>query len=146
VLLHKLWPDADAFFDEIFKNYIKSMAKPTTIDEYIGTFPKDIQAKLEQVRATVKEAAPGATEVISYGIPAFKLSGMVVWFGAHTNHIGFYPRGSGIEAFQKELSGYKNAKGSVQFPFDKPLPLDLITRMVKFRVAENLRKLERKKK
>jgi uncharacterized protein YdhG (YjbR/CyaY superfamily) len=116
------------------------MAKPTTIDEYIGTFPPDIQVKLEQVRATVKEAAPGAIEVISYGIPAFKLNKMIVWFGAHTNHIGFYPRGSGIEVFQKELSGYKSGKGSVQFPFDKPLPLELIANMVKFRVMENLRR------
>jgi uncharacterized protein YdhG (YjbR/CyaY superfamily) len=116
------------------------MAKPTTIDEYIATFPKETRAKLEQVRTAIKNEAPGAAEVISYSIPAFKLKGMLVWFGAHTNHIGFYPRGSGIEEFQEELAGYKHAKGSVQFPLDKPLPLHLIGKIVRFRVAENLGK------
>jgi len=121
------------------------MAKPTTIDEYIATFPKETQAKLEQVRTVIKNEAPGATEMISYSIPAFKLKGMLVWFGAHTNHIGFYPRGSGIEKSQKEFAGYKHAKGSVQFPLDKPLPLDLIGKIVRFRVAENLEKRLKKK-
>lgn len=116
------------------------MSKPTTIDEYIATFPKDVRVKLQQVREAIKAAAPGAAEVISYSIPAFKLNGMLVWFGAHTNHIGFYPRGSGIEKFEKELAGYKYAKGSVQFPINKPMPVDLINKMVKFRVAENLSK------
>jgi len=120
------------------------MAKPTTIDAYIETFPMDVQAKLRQVRAALKQAAPDATEVISYGIPAYKQNGMLVWFGAHTNHIGFYPRGSGIEEFKKELSGYKSAKGSVQFPLDGPMPLDLIAKIVKFRIAENLQKIKRK--
>ena len=122
------------------------MAKPTNIDEYIKSFPKDIQTLLEQFRLTVKKNAPQATEVISYGIPAFKLNGMLVWFAAHTAHIGFYPRVSAIEAFKKELSIYKGAKGSVQFPFDKPLPLGLIKKIVKFRVQENLLRVKTKKK
>ena len=122
------------------------MKKPVNIDEYIAGFPKDIQAKLEQVRATVKKAAPGAEEIISYGIPAFRQNGLLVWFGAHTAHIGFYPRVSAMEAFKKELSIYKGAKGSVQFPFDKSLPLALISKIVKFRVAENSQKSLAKKK
>lgn len=122
------------------------MKKPINIDEYISGFPKEIQKMLEQFRATIKEAAPKAEEVISYGIPALKLNGILVWFGAHTNHIGFYPRASAIEAFKKELSIYKGAKGSVQFPLDKPLPLGLIKKIVKFRVIENLKKSQSKNK
>lgn len=113
------------------------MTKPKNIDEYIAGFPSDIQEILELLRTTIKNVAPQATETISYGMPAFKLNGMLVWFTAHSKHIGFYPRASGIAAFKKELSIYKNAKGSVQFPLDKPLPLDLIITMVKFRVQEN---------
>ena len=116
------------------------MKKPITTDEYISGFPKETQKILEQLRATIKKAAPKADEVISYGMAAFKLNGMLVWFAAHTNHIGFYPSPSGIEAFKKELSIYKGAKGSVQFPLEKPLPLGLITKIVKFRVTENLQK------
>ena len=122
------------------------MKKPINTDEYISGFPKETQKILEQLRATIKKAAPKADEVISYSIPAFKLNGMLVWFAAYSNHIGFYPRGSGIEAFKKELSIYKGAEGSVQFPLDKPLPLELITQIVKFRVAENLQKAKTKKK
>ena len=122
------------------------MPKPTTIDEYIAAYPADTQKRLEQIRAIVNKAAPEATEVISYGLPAFKLQGMLVWFAAHTHHIGLYPRASGITAFKKELSIYKSAKGSVQFPNDKPLPLALITRIVKFRVKENMEKADMKKK
>jgi uncharacterized protein YdhG (YjbR/CyaY superfamily) len=122
------------------------MKKPVDIDEYIESFPKEIQKLLQQVRATVKKAAPKADEAISYSMPAFKMDGILVWFAAHTNHIGFYPGASGIKAFKKELSDYKNAKGSVQFPFDKRLPLALITKMVKFRVAENQQKASLKKK
>lgn len=96
------------------------------------------------MRLTIKKAAPQAKEKISYGIPAFTLNGMLVWFAAFKNHIGFYPRTSAIVAFKKELSAYKRAKGSVQFPFDQPLPLPLISRMVKFRVKENLAKLKKK--
>jgi uncharacterized protein YdhG (YjbR/CyaY superfamily) len=122
------------------------MTKPKDIDEYIAVHPKEIQKLLKEFRATIKKAAPTANEVISYGMPAFKLNGMLVWFAAHTKHIGFYPRVSGIERFKKELSIYKGAKGSVQFPFDKPLPLGLVTKIVKFRVNENLEKEKAKKK
>ncbi len=122
------------------------MSKPINIDEYIASFPKETQKILSQFRATVKKAAPQAVEVISYGIPAFKLNGLLVWFGAHTNHIGFYPRASGIEMFKKELAAYKSAKGSVRFPLDKPLPLALITKIVKFRVNENNERIKPKKK
>jgi len=116
------------------------MTKPKDIDEYMANYPEEIQHLLLQVRATVKKTAPAAKEVISYGMPAFKLNGMLVWFAAHSKHIGFYPGASGIEAFKEELSIYKNAKGSVQFPFDKPLPLALITKIVKFRETENMQK------
>lgn len=116
------------------------MAKAKDIDEYITGYPEEIQKTLEQLRATIKKAAPKAEETISYGIPAFKLNGILVWFAAHSKHVGFYPRGSGIEAFKNELSIYKGAKGSVQFPLDKRLPLGLITKIVKFRVTENLQK------
>ena len=111
-----------------------------SIDEYIATFPKDIQKILEELRATIKAAAPDAEEKISYQMPTFFLNGNLVHFAAFKKHIGFYPTPSGIEAFQKELSAYEGAKGSVQFPLDKPMPLKLITRIVKFRVAENLKK------
>ena len=118
------------------------MTKAKDIDEYIATYPEEIQERLEQLRAIIQKAAPQATEVISYGMPAFKLNGMLVWFGAHTKHIGFYPMASGIKVFKKELSIYKGAKGSVQFPIDKPLPLALITKIVKYRVKENLQKVK----
>jgi uncharacterized protein YdhG (YjbR/CyaY superfamily) len=122
------------------------MAKPATIDEYIATFPAEVQLLLHQVRNCIKAAAPQATEMISYSVPAFKLNGMLVWFAAHSRHIGLYPRASAIEAFKEELSVYKGAKGSVQFPFDKPLPLALISRIVEFRLAENMQKVKLKKK
>ena len=111
-----------------------------SIDEYIATFPKDIQKILEELRTTIKEAAPGAEEKISYQLPTFFLNGNLVHFAAFKKHIGFYPTPSGIEAFQKELSVYEGAKGSVQFPIDEPMPLKLIRRIVKFRVAENIKK------
>src|SRR5260221_11502423 len=104
------------------------MKKPIDFNEYITCFPKETQQLLEQLRATILKVAPKAEEVISYGMPAFKLNGMLVWFAAYSKHIGFYPKASGIEAFKKELSVYKNAKGSVQFPLGKPLPLTLITK------------------
>jgi len=119
--------------------------KPANTDEYISRFPEETQKLLEQLRKTIKAAAPQAQEVISYAMPAFKLNGMLVWFAAHTAHIGFYPRASGIEAFATELSGYKMSKGAVQFPMDSPLPLRLITKIVKFRVAENLQRAKTKK-
>ncbi|RPI70828.1 MAG: hypothetical protein EHM47_11410 [Ignavibacteriales bacterium] len=110
--------------------------KFNTIDEYISTFPDNIQKILEDVRQTIKSAAPNAEEAISYQIPTFKLNGNLVHFAAFKNHIGFYPAPSGQEAFKKELSVYKSGKGSVQFPIDKPMPLKLITKIVKYRVKE----------
>lgn len=124
---------------------ITTVIKPANTDEYISRFPEETQKLLEQLRKTIKAAAPQAQEVISYAMPAFKLNGMLVWFAAHTAHIGFYPRASGIEAFATELSGYKMSKGAVQFPMDSPLPLRLITKIVKFRVAENLQRAKTKK-
>jgi len=118
----------------------------TNIDEYISGFPEEIQILLEQVRATIKQAAPEAEEAIKYAMPTFVLNGNLVHFAAFKNHIGFYPVPSGIEAFKKELSVYKGAKGSVQFPLNQPMPLELITKIVKFRVDENLRKAKAKKK
>ena len=111
-----------------------------TVDGYIKTFPKDVQSILQRMRRTISEAAPEAVEAISYQIPTFKLNGNLVWFAAFKKHIGFYPTMSGIEAFKKELSPYKRAKGSVQFPLDKPIPYDLVKRIVMFRVKENLKK------
>ena len=118
----------------------------TTIDEYIATFPADVQAILQKVRATIRKSAPKAEEAISYQMPTFKLNGNLVHFAAFKNHIGFYPVPSGIEKFKKELSAYKGAKGSVQFPLDKPIPYGLIGRIVKFRVKENLEKAKAKRK
>jgi uncharacterized protein YdhG (YjbR/CyaY superfamily) len=116
------------------------------IDNYIAGFPGDTQKRLEQLRATIIKAAPGAEEVISYQMPAYKYHGMLVFFAGYKNHIGFYPGASGIATFKKELSVFKGAKGSVQFPLDKPLPLQLITRIVAFRVKENLKRKEAKAK
>jgi uncharacterized protein YdhG (YjbR/CyaY superfamily) len=113
-------------------------ATKNDIDEYIAGFPYDTQKFLEQLRTTITKAAPEAEEVISYKIPAYKFHGMLVYFAGYNNHIGFYPTPSGIEKFKDELSFFKNAKGSVQFPLDKPLPVDLITKIVVFRVQENL--------
>jgi uncharacterized protein YdhG (YjbR/CyaY superfamily) len=116
-----------------------------SIDEYIATFQADIQKILQEVRAIIKAAAPDAEEKISYQMPTFTLNGgNLVHFAAFKNHIGFYPTPNGIEAFQKELSVYKGAKGSVQFPIDKPMPLKLISRIVKFRVAESTQKAKLK--
>ena len=110
-----------------------------TIDEYIKAFPPNVQSILEEMRETIRKAAPEAIEAISYQIPTFKLNGNLVHFAAFKNHIGFYPTSSGIEAFKKELSPYKGAKGSVQFPKDKPIPYDLVKKIVEFRVKENLK-------
>src|SRR6476469_2494291 len=120
-------------------------AKPETIDAYIAGFPTGIQKMLQQVRATIKKAAPQAAETIKYAMPTFTLNGNLVHFAAFKNHIGFYPAPMGIEAFKKELSVYKSAKGSVQFPIDKPMPLHLISRIVKFRVKHNMEKSQKKK-
>ena len=109
-----------------------------SIDEYIATFPEDIQALLEAVRATIKASAPDAEERISYQMPTFALNGNLVHFAAHKNHIGFYPTSSGIEAFKDELSKYEGTKGAVRFPISQPLPMELISKIVQFRVTENL--------
>lgn len=119
---------------------------PRNIDEYIVGFPLDIQEILKQIRDTIKEAAPDAEEAIKYQIPTFILKENLVHFAAFKNHIGFYPTPSGIREFQDELSAYQCAKGSVQFPLDKPMPLDLITRIVKFRREEAQAKATNKKK
>lgn len=110
------------------------------IDQYIAAFPKDIQKLLKQMRTTIRKAAPKAEEAIRYAIPTFVLNGNLVHFAAFKNHIGFYPAPQGIEEFKKELSEYEGSKGTVKFPLDKPLPLDLIAQIVKFRVAQNLEK------
>jgi uncharacterized protein YdhG (YjbR/CyaY superfamily) len=114
-------------------------ANPTTIDEYISGFPPDVQAILQKIRATIRAAAPQAQEKIAYRMPTFTLNGNLVHFAAFKKHIGFYPVPSGIEKFKAELSEYEGGKGSVQFPLDKPIPYTLISRIVKFRVAENLK-------
>ncbi len=110
------------------------------VDEYIVFQPMEVREKLEQLRQAIKKAAPQADESISYMMPAYKFHGVLVYFGAYKNHIGFYPTGRGISAFQKELSNYEGSKGAVRFPIDKPLPLGLINKIVKFRVKENLEK------
>ena len=116
------------------------------IDEYIARFPSDVRKILERVRRTIRKAAPEAEEAISYQIPTFKLKGNLVHFAAWKEHIGFYPTSSGIRKFKKELSAYEGAKGTVKFPMDEPMPLDLIARIVKFRVRENLERAAAKKK
>jgi len=116
-----------------------------SIDEYIATFPEETQKILQKLRETIKACAPQAEEKISYQMPTFALKGNnLVHFAAFKNHIGFYPTPSGIEAFKQELAGYEGAKGSVQFPIDEPLPLELIGKIVRFRVTENLKNDERK--
>jgi uncharacterized protein YdhG (YjbR/CyaY superfamily) len=117
----------------------------STIDEYIQTFPKDVQIILEQIRAAIKEAAPYAEETISYQIPTFKSNGNLVHFAAFKNHIGFYPAPRSKEAFKKELAAYKGGKGTIQFPLDKPIPIELIRKIVKYRVEENSEKINKKK-
>ncbi len=110
---------------------------PKNIDEYIAAFPKDIQEILQKIRLTVRQAAPQAKEAIKYQMPTFVQKGNLVHFAAFKNHIGFYPTPSGIESFKEELSGYKGAKGSVQFPLDQPIPYDLIRRIVEYRLEKD---------
>ncbi len=133
----------------LFKKYIfhTAMTKNNPdVDNYIAGFPIEIQKLLEEMRQTIRKAAPDAEEKIGYGIPTFTLNGNLVHYAAFKNHIGFYPAPRGLEAFKEELSGYKGAKGSVQFPFDKPLPLDLVAKITKYRIEQNLAKTETKKK
>ena len=116
----------------------------SSIDEYIAAFPEETQKILEELRAVIKAVVPEAKEKISYQMPTFFLEGNLVHFAAFKNHIGFYPAPRGIEAFKDELVVYKGAKGSVQFPLDQPMPLDLISRIVQYRAAENLQKAAQK--
>lgn len=110
------------------------------IDAYIATFPAAIQKQLKNMRAIIKEAAPEATEVISYGMPAYKQNGMLVYFAGYKAHIGFYPTASGIKHFLPKIQAYKHSKGAVQFPLDQPLPKNLIQEIVAFRITETARK------
>ena len=120
---------------------------PNTIDEYIAGFPADTQTILNQVRFTIRQAAPDAAESIGYGMPAYKLNGKpLVYFAGFKNHIGFYATPTGQSEFAKELAKYKQGKGSVQFPLDQPMPLDLIFQIVEFRVIENMEKAKAKKR
>lgn len=107
------------------------------VDAYIDGYPPEVQSRLRKMRETIARLAPTATETISYGIPTFKLHGNLVHYAGYANHVGFYPGGAGIAAFQEEIAGYKSAKGSVQFPHARPLPLALVKKIVKYRVAQN---------
>lgn len=122
-----------------------SAGSPGGVDDYISRFPPDIAAILQKVRETIRTAAPEAEEAIKYQLPTFVYNGNLVHFGGFKTHVGFYPTPSGINAFKKELSKYKGAKGSVQFPIDKPIPYSLIAKIVKYRLKENSRKPPRKK-
>lgn len=117
---------------------------PKSIDDYIDRYPQKVQDLLKQMRRTIQKAAPQAREKISYRIPTYTLNGNLVHFGAFKGHVSFFPTSSGISAFEKELSAYKTSRGTVQFPIDKPLPLALVSRIVKFRVKESLGKLKKK--
>ena len=123
---------------------MKSTAQPTSIDDYILSFPPHVQELLQQVRAVIKQAAPDAVETISYQMPLFKYHGRLVYFAAHTNHIGLYPMASGIEKFKKELATYEISKGTVRFPLDQPIPSKLIAKIITFRAAENSMKAKLK--
>lgn len=117
---------------------IKSATTPENVDEYIASFPALTKKMLKQLRAIIKKNVPKVEESIGYRMPAYKYHGVLVYFAGYKNHIGFYPAPQGIEKFKKELSVYKGAKGSVQFPLDQPLPVQLISKIVKFRAKENL--------
>ena len=122
------------------------MVRNPEIDQYISNFPEETQRRLEQMRELIRNTVPEAKESMKYAIPTFELSGNLVHFAGYKTHIGFYPAPSGLTAFQEELGGYKRAKGSVQFPLDSPLPLELIRKIVEYRVQENLEKATVKKK
>ena len=121
-----------------------SKIAPSNVDEYIATFPKEVKQLMEDMRRAIKTAAPDAEEMISYAMPAYKQYGILVYFAAYKNHIGLYALPTGHQAFKTELSVYKTGKGSVQFPLDKPLPLSLIKKIVKFRVKENIERVNLK--
>ncbi len=119
---------------------MRSRKIPRSIDEYIGAFPEDVRRRLQELRATIRAAAPDAEERISYRMPAFYMAGNLVYFAAFKDHIGFFPTASGVAAFKRDLISYQTTKGTVRFPLDRPLPLKLVIRIVKFRVAENMKK------
>ena len=125
---------------------MESGIKFKTVDEYIAVFPAKTKTLLKQMRAAVKAAAPAAEEVISYNMPALKQNGMLVFYAAYKEHIGFYPTASGIANFKKEIANYKSSKGAIQFPINEPLPLDLVKKITQFKVAENTEKASAKKK
>ena len=116
------------------------MEKHAAVDKYIRSFPPDVQRTLQQIRQTIRSAAPEAEETISYQMSAFKLNGVLVYYAAFKDHVSLFPTGSGIEAFKAELASYKTSKGTVQFPLDKPVPLDLVRRIVELRVKEDREK------
>ena len=123
----------------------KAKVVPETVDQYIAAFPADVKKRMQQLRKTIKAAAPKADELISYQMPGYKYFGMLVYFAAFKNHIGFYPGAGGILEFYKMLASFKSAKGSVQFPHDRPIPFDIISKIVKFRVKQNEEKISLKK-
>lgn len=125
---------------------MEASRKFKTVEEYIAAFPDDIQEILQGLRNTIRQVAPGAEEVISYNMPGFRQDGMLVWYAANKEHIGFYPTGSPIVAFKEELKKYKTSKGAIQFPIGKPIPKTLVKNIVKFRVSENTAKAKAKKK
>ena len=116
------------------------MKKHASVEDYIAALPADARSKVKSLRTVIRQAAPGAEEVISYNMPAFKWNGMLVWYGAHTEHVGLYPKASAITAFKDELAGYKTSKGAIQFPIKKPIPTALVKKIVKFRIEENARR------
>ena len=123
----------------------KTKVVPETVDQYIAAFPADVKKRMQQLRKTIKDAAPKADELISYQMPGYKYFGMLVYFAAYKNHIWFYPGAGGVLEFYKKLSSFKSAKGSVQFPHDRPIPYDMISKIVKFRVKQNEEKGSLKK-
>jgi uncharacterized protein YdhG (YjbR/CyaY superfamily) len=138
------WPSLPDNLQQKGEDMDRKKAGFKSIEEYIAAFPTEIQKILQEMRATIKAAAPDAKEKISYQMPTFDLKGNLVHFAAFKNHIGFYPTPSGTEAFKDELAPYQAGKGSIRFPIDQPLPLELIGKIVKLRVAENLQKAELK--
>lgn len=122
------------------------MKKFQTVEEYLSALPGSVKDTVEGLRKTIRQAAPQAQEAVSYNMPAFECNGMLVWYAAFKRHIGFYPKASAIAAFKRELAGYKTSKGAVQFPIEKPIPADLVRKIVTFRVKENERATRSRRK
>lgn len=136
--------DRISIFEYVYDFTVMKAAAPSDVDSYIETFPPETQVRLRKLRALIRKNAPQAEEGISYQMPAYKLNGPLVYFAGYKNHIGLYPGVSGVASFEKELTQYKHAKGSIQFPMDKPLPVDLIKRIVAHRVKVNGKKLTKR--